>query len=95
MRLGCIVYRYMLQLSMIRSVRHRGLKRLIERDDKSGLSADHLPRIMDIVANLNIAKSPNDMNVSGYQFHALKGTYKVLVGARLWKFPPCVPHGKR
>lgn len=68
---------------MIRSVRHRGLKRLIERNDKSGLSAGHLPRIMDIVANLNIAKNPNDMNVPGYQFHALKGTYKGFWSVRV------------
>lgn len=68
---------------MIRTIKHRGLKRLVERDDKSGLSAAQLPRIMDVIANLNIATRPKDMDLPGYHFHALKGAYKGFWSIRI------------
>ena len=68
---------------MIRTIRHRGLKRLVERDDRSGLSAEHLPRIMDVLANLNIALRPNDMDLPGFHLHALKGDYKGFWSVRI------------
>lgn len=68
---------------MIRSIKHRGLKRLIEHDDRSGLGADVLPRIMDVVANLNIARNPTELALPGYRFHALKGQYKGFWSIRI------------
>lgn len=68
---------------MIKTVKHRGLKRLISRDDKSGLSAEHVPRIMDVIANLNIATKPSDLDLPGYRFHALKGEYKGFWSVRI------------
>ena len=73
----------MVHLGMIRTVRHRGLRRLIDNNDRSGLSAQHLHRIMDIVAHLNIATRPNDLDMPGFRLHGLKGTYKGFWSVRV------------
>ena len=60
-------------ISMISSFRHRGLKRLFERGDRSRVRPDQLRRIEDILARLDIATSPDDLDLPGYRMHALKG----------------------
>jgi proteic killer suppression protein len=57
---------------MIRSFRHRGLKRLYERGDRSGISPDLLNTVEDILARLDEADTPQAMNLPGYRLHALK-----------------------
>ena len=68
---------------MIRSIKHRGLKRLVGRDDKSGLNAEQLPRIIDVLANLNVAAGPSDLDLPGYRLHALSGDYKGFWSIRI------------
>ena len=58
---------------MIRSFKHRGLKRLYERGDRSGIRPDLLNMIEDILARLDEADSPQALNLPGYRFHPLKG----------------------
>jgi proteic killer suppression protein len=58
---------------MIRAFRHRGLKRLFERDDKAQVRADMLVKIENILAVLNRAGSPEDMNLPGFRLHQLRG----------------------
>ena len=55
---------------MIKSFRHRGLKRLYERDDASGINANYLPRVENILALLDVVTEAQDMDVPGFQFHA-------------------------
>ncbi len=78
---------------MIKSFRHRGLKRLFERDDKSQVRADMLDRIENILLLLNRASTPEVMNVPGFRLHALKGDLRgfwaVTVRANwriIWRF---------
>ena len=61
---------------MIRTFKHRGLKRLYERGDQSQVSSEYLNRIEDIIARLDIAVSPDDLNLPGYGLHQLKGNLK-------------------
>ncbi len=61
---------------MIRSFKHRGLKRLYERGDRSQVRPDHLSRIEDILARLDAAASPEAMRLPGYRLHRLKGDLK-------------------
>lgn len=61
---------------MIRTLKHRGLKRLYERGDQSQVSREYLNRIEDIIARLDIAVSPHDLNLPGYGLHQLKGNLK-------------------
>jgi toxin HigB-1 len=61
---------------VIRSIRHKGLKRLYEDDDPRGVSAEHLVKIRDILARLDAARSVADMDVPGFRLHPLKGELK-------------------
>ncbi len=58
---------------MIRSFRHRGLKRLFERGDRAQVRADLLERIENILAVLDRTKVPDHMNLPGFRLHPLKG----------------------
>ena len=63
----------MLQLPVIESFRHRGLKRLYEQDDARKVSADQLSRISDVLFHLDKAQDPGDLDLPGYRLHPLKG----------------------
>jgi proteic killer suppression protein len=58
---------------MIKTFKHRGLKRLYERGDRSGIRADLLDIVEDILARLDQADMPKSMNLPGYRLHPLKG----------------------
>ena len=61
---------------MIRSFRHRGLKRLYERGDRSRIPPDLLDRTKRILARLEIAQQIQDMRLHSYRLHPLKGELK-------------------
>jgi proteic killer suppression protein len=63
---------------MVGTFRHKGLKRLFQNDDPSGVRADQAARIRDVLAHLNGAESPTDLDLPGYRLHALKGDLKVV-----------------
>jgi proteic killer suppression protein len=58
---------------MIRSFRHKGLKRLYEDDDTHFVAAEHLIKLRNILARLDAARSVEDMDLPGFNLHALKG----------------------
>jgi proteic killer suppression protein len=58
---------------MIRSFRHKGLKRLYEDDDARSVSGEHLTKLRNILARLDAAGSVEDMDLPGFNLHALKG----------------------
>lgn len=61
---------------MIRTFRHKGLKRLFETGAVKGVSNDLVPRLIRQLDFLNRAVSPLDMNLPGYRLHELKGQRK-------------------
>ena len=61
---------------MIGSFKHRGLKRLYERDDRSGIRPDLVDRVQEILTVLDDAATPQDLNLPGYRLHPLKGELK-------------------
>lgn len=61
---------------MIRSFRHKGLKRLFERGDVRGIRPDHVEKVENILAVLNRARVPEDMNLPGFRLHRLTGDLK-------------------
>ena len=61
---------------MIRSFAHRGLKRLYERGDASGIRPDLLDKVRTILAQLDDAMIIGDMRAPGFRLHALKGDRK-------------------
>jgi proteic killer suppression protein len=58
---------------MIRSIRHKGLKRLHQDDDPRGVIADHAEKLRDILARLDAAGAASDMDLPGFRLHTLKG----------------------
>tara|TARA_R110002110_G_scaffold229671_1_gene445231 strand:+ start:149 stop:427 length:279 start_codon:yes stop_codon:yes gene_type:complete len=61
---------------MIRSFRHRGLKRLYERGDRRRLNPDHIEKIEVILADLDATASIDHMRRPGYRLHPLSGDRK-------------------
>lgn len=61
---------------MIRSFRHRGLKRLFEQGDASKIRADQVARVTDVLGRLDTAVAADDLNMPGYRLHALRGQLK-------------------
>jgi toxin HigB-1 len=58
---------------MIRSFKHRGLKRLYEEDDRRGISPDLVHAVQEILTVLDDATSALDLTLPGYRLHKLKG----------------------
>ena len=63
---------------MIRSFKHKGLKRLFELGDAKGIRADLVQKVENILAVLNRALRPEDMSLPGFRLHPLKGDRKGL-----------------
>ncbi len=61
---------------MIRTIRHKGLKRLHEEDDTRGVMAEHAGKLRDILARLDAVQAVADMDVPGFRLHPLKGQEK-------------------
>jgi toxin HigB-1 len=61
---------------MIKSIRHRGLKRLFEQDDPGGVNAEHATKLRDILATLHAAPTVAHMDLPGFRLHPLKGRMK-------------------
>ena len=71
---ACTDTRY--DIMMIKTFRHKGLKRLFERDNPSGVRADQVRRIKDVLAHLDLAVRPSDLDLPGYRLHPLQGELK-------------------
>jgi len=61
---------------VIRGFRHRGLRRFFETGSKSGVQAQHVDRLRLVLAQLNAATAPRDMDLPGLNLHPLKGERK-------------------
>jgi toxin HigB-1 len=61
---------------MICSIRHKGLKRLFENDDPSGVNAEHANKVRNILATLHAAPTVAHMDLPGFRLHPLKGDLK-------------------
>jgi proteic killer suppression protein len=61
---------------MIKSFKHKGLKKLYNTGSKQGILPEHASRLRIILARLDASSSPEDMNLPGLALHQLKGTLK-------------------
>lgn len=61
---------------MIKSIRHKGLKNLFYKSNPSGVQADHVNRLKNLLALLNAAETVDNMAFPGSQLHPLKGQLK-------------------
>ena len=57
-------------------IKHKGLRRLYERNDARSLHAAHVTRIRRILYMLRSARQPRDMDQPGFRLHPLRGEYQ-------------------
>jgi proteic killer suppression protein len=58
---------------VIERFRHRKLKLLYQDDNASGLNANHVSKLKRILARLDVATAPADVDLPGWRLHPLKG----------------------
>jgi len=61
---------------MIKSFKHKGLKRFFQTGQTAGIQADHVSKLRLRLAVIHAAVEISDINIQGYDLHALKGTRK-------------------
>jgi toxin HigB-1 len=73
---------------MIRSFRHKGLKRLHQDNDARGVGGQHVVKLRDILARLDAAAEIADLDLPGVRLHPLKedlaGFWAIVVRAN-WR----------
>lgn len=73
---------------MIKSFRHKGLKRLYEAQDRRGVSPEHVARIENILGLLDTARTAQELNLPSFRLHLLtgdlRGFWSVVVRAN-WR----------
>jgi proteic killer suppression protein len=74
---------------VIRSILHKGLRRLYEEDDPRGVMREHTEKLRDILARLDAAADASDMDLPGFRLHPLKGDLKGF-----WAPLPFAPNGE-
>jgi toxin HigB-1 len=82
----------------IQSVRHKGLKRLIEEDDDRGIRRDWVNRVRHILTVLIAARDMNGVHgPSGWRIHPLSGdragTWSISVSGN-WRITFAIAQGK-
>ena len=58
---------------MIVGFRHKGLEALYRTGSTRGVQAAHALKLMRILAAIDAAGAPTDLNLPGYKLHPLKG----------------------
>jgi len=66
----------MVRLGVIATIKHRGLKKLYQTGDATGLSPSQVHRLEDVLGHLDAATTPADLDLPGYRLHPLKGNLK-------------------
>lgn len=63
---------------MIKSFRHKGLRRFYEMGSTAGVQVSHKKKLRFQLFALDTAKTIDDMDIPGFKLHALKGKRKGL-----------------
>jgi proteic killer suppression protein len=61
---------------MIESFRHKGLRKLYEKGDRSGLRADIAKKAELYLSILDTASTVKELDITGFSFHALTGNLR-------------------
>jgi len=89
-RLYSVTPRYTLWIGngVIETIKHKGLRRLYEKNDRSGIRPDMVEKVQKILSALEAANGPEDMALPLFRFHPLtvgrRGAYSVTVKAN-WR----------
>ena len=58
---------------MIKSFKHKGLKRFFTTGNTAGINSDHVSRLEECLQALHTALVIEDMDLPGWRLHPLKG----------------------
>lgn len=58
---------------MIKTIKHKGLRKFYESGNTAGIQKKHEKKLREQLMALQTAYEVADMNLPGYQLHALKG----------------------
>lgn len=58
---------------MIKSFKHKGLKKFFTNGDQEGINSKHAPRLEECLQALHTATEIEDMDIPGWKLHGLKG----------------------
>ena len=61
---------------MIETFRHKGLRKLYETGSAAGVQARHAKRLRMQLAALDSAQNVEDMDITGFALHPLKGAMR-------------------
>ncbi len=68
---------------MIKSFKHKGLKKYFLNNDQSRINPNHIAKLARILDRLDASEKPQDMRLPDYKLHRLsgekKGTWSVWV----------------
>ncbi len=67
---------YVISARLLKTIRHKGLKRLFEQGDPSGVNSEHIGKLRNILANLHAAPTVAHMDMPGFRLHPLRGQSK-------------------
>ena len=71
--------------AVIETIKHKGLRQLYEKNDRSGIRPDLVEKVRKILSALEAANGPQEMSLPLFRFHPLtggrRGTYSVTVKA--------------
>ncbi len=73
----CCATRYTLSI-MIKSFKHKGLKRFFESGNTSGIQAKHVKKLRLQLAAIDTAAVINDVDLPGFSLHPLKGEREAI-----------------
>jgi proteic killer suppression protein len=68
---------------MIKSFKHKGLERLFTKGSASGVQADYAARIALMLDAIDVAEFVNELDMSGFRLHRLKGGKRNLWSVRV------------
>ncbi|MDZ7851745.1 MAG: type II toxin-antitoxin system RelE/ParE family toxin [Halomonas sp.] len=61
---------------MIKSFRHKGLRKFFETGSTAGIQVMHAPKLQVQLTALDSAKRPEDMSAPSWKLHPLKGSLR-------------------
>ena len=61
---------------MVRSIRHKGLRKFYESGSKAGIQASHANKLRMQLAALDTAQNIDDMDIPGFRLHELSGSLR-------------------
>ena len=83
---------------MIKTFKHRGLKKFWETGSKAGIPTEMAERVRIRLSYLDVAETLNDVNLPGYRLHPMggqrKGEWSIKVTGN-WRIVFCMERAGR